>query len=315
MIKRIENLRNKFLNEPDPAPGRSLSDDDGLAQLAQLQRNIRKRMGLTEDNPLVTPQRMVALLEGKGLQPSLVPGDDEAVIVRVGESDMTVVVSMMELKIFCRFDDLSEIGPSDEQVAVALGLARRWNQDFKALAVRLIGTRLNSDEETAEPAGPAGEFRGRGLRPLKHLVRDDRPAAAGRARGGHRRGDEPARLLEGEHRRQGGRGAGRGPGPNPDPDGLVPEGLSPRGGGVPGRRGPLLGPGAEPPRRRHRHCSALRTGGGSVGHDGAAAISPGRGPRPPASASSGGGGHGAAQEDLQGAARPAAALLFSSFVK
>ena len=155
MIKRIENLRNKFLNEPDPAPGSSLSDDDGLAQLAQLQRNIRKRMGLTEDNPLVTPQRVVALLKGKGLQPSLVPGDDEAVIVRVGESDMTVVVSMMELKIFCRFDDLSEIGPSDEQVAVALGLARSWNQDFKALAVRLIGTRLNSDEEeTAEPAGP-----------------------------------------------------------------------------------------------------------------------------------------------------------------
>lgn len=157
MIKRIENLRNKFLNEPDPAPGRSLSDDDGLAQLAQLQRNIRKRMGLTEDNPLVTPQRVVALLEGKGLQPSLVPGDDEAVIVRVGESDMTVVVSMMELKIFCRFDDLSEIGPSDEQVAVALGLARSWNQDFRALAVRLVGTRLGSDEEeTAEPAGAAG---------------------------------------------------------------------------------------------------------------------------------------------------------------
>ena len=46
MIKRIENLRNKFLNEPGPAPGSSLSDDDGLAQLAQLQRNIRKRMGL-----------------------------------------------------------------------------------------------------------------------------------------------------------------------------------------------------------------------------------------------------------------------------
>ena len=154
MIKRIENLGNKFLNEPDPAPGRSLPDDDGLAQLAQLQRNIRKRMGLTEDNPLVTPQRVAALLKGRGLQPSLVPGDDEAVIVRVGESDMTVVVSMMELKIFCRFDDLSEIGPSDEQVAVALDLARRWNQDFKALAVRLIGTRLNSDEEEAEPAGP-----------------------------------------------------------------------------------------------------------------------------------------------------------------
>ena len=68
-------------------------------------------MGLTEDNPLITPQRVVALLKGKGLQPSLVPGDDEAVIVRVGESNMTVVVSMMELKIFCRFDDLSKIGP------------------------------------------------------------------------------------------------------------------------------------------------------------------------------------------------------------
>ena len=148
MIKRIENLRNKFLNEPDPAPGRSLSDDDGLAQLARLQRNIRKRMGLTEDNPLVTPQRVVALLKGKGLQPSLVPGDDEAVIVRVGESDMTVVVSMMELKIFCRFDDLSEIGPSDEQVAVALGLARSWNQDFRALAVRLIGTRRRPDRKS-----------------------------------------------------------------------------------------------------------------------------------------------------------------------
>ena len=77
--------------------------------------------------------------------------------MRVGESDMTVVVSMMELKIFCRFDDLSEIGPSDEQVAVALGLARSWNQDFRALAVRLVGTRLGSDEEeTAEPAGAAG---------------------------------------------------------------------------------------------------------------------------------------------------------------
>mgnify|MGYP003092415052 FL=1 len=37
--------------------------------MAQLQRNIRKRMGLTEDNPLVTPQRVVALLKGKGLQP------------------------------------------------------------------------------------------------------------------------------------------------------------------------------------------------------------------------------------------------------
>lgn len=154
MIKRIENLGNKILNEPDPAPGRSPSDDDGLAQLAQLQQNIRKRMGLTEDHPLVTPQRVAALLKGKGLQPSLVPGDGETVVVRVGESDMTVVVSMMELKIFCRFDDLSEIGPSDEQVAVALGLARSWNQDFRALAVRLVGTRLGSDEE--EAAGPAG---------------------------------------------------------------------------------------------------------------------------------------------------------------
>ena len=37
MIKRTENLGNKFLNEPNPAPGRSLPDDDGLAQLAQLQ--------------------------------------------------------------------------------------------------------------------------------------------------------------------------------------------------------------------------------------------------------------------------------------
>ena len=118
-------------------------------------------MGLTEDNPLVTPQRVAALLESRGQQPSLVPGDDEAIVVRVGESDMTVVVSMMELKIFCRFDDLSEIGPSDEQVAVALGLARSWNQDFKALAVRLIGTRLGSDEE--ETAGPAGPESGESL--------------------------------------------------------------------------------------------------------------------------------------------------------
>ena len=37
----------------------------------------------------------------------------------------------------------------------SLDLARRWNQDFKALAVRLVGTRLISDEEKAvESAGP-----------------------------------------------------------------------------------------------------------------------------------------------------------------
>ena len=154
MIKRIENLGDKFLNEPDPAPGQSRSDDDGLAQLAQLQRDLRKRMGLTEDNPLVTAQRVAALLESRDLQPSLVPGDDEAIVVRVGESDMTIVVSLMDLKVVCRFDDLSEIDPSDKRIVVALDLARRWNQDFKALAVRLVGTRLISDEEEAvESAG------------------------------------------------------------------------------------------------------------------------------------------------------------------
>ena len=94
-------------------------------------------------------QRVAALLEGLGVQPSADPEDDERLVARLDGSTLTISTTDQRLDVVCRFDDLTVPAPDDDQTSTALVVARAWNQDFNALAVRVTG------------AGPAGgRYRG-----------------------------------------------------------------------------------------------------------------------------------------------------------
>ena len=124
-------------------------DRDGAAFENKLSRDSHESRNRSENRRTRMAQRVAALLEGLGVQPAADPEDDERLVARLDGSTLMISTADQRLDVVCRFDDLTVPAPDDDQTSTALVVARAWNQDFNALAVRVTG------------AGPAGgRYRG-----------------------------------------------------------------------------------------------------------------------------------------------------------